>query len=287
VQDMQNIIGPPSMADAVLSQGPPQQPNQLRETEGNALHKTDHHPRVGQHRRGQQARFVEHHAVQMQFALVRRLRRHQRAGGRRRWPVTLGRSSRPLAGSRTAGVEPPLLQFSRGRSVVVGAALAGTTPPMVPAAAKRTTQIDPAGIAGMSEKPNPTMHTMSHARLQPRVRLQNGVQRRLVAEDQRPGRFVLVPIRPERERLLDRDDKKARFSVTMEIVFSTTSSYPIDAKASTGGARFFLRDDPPFPAKPPLAFPPRRSTIQPSPPWKCLLERRNHRFFFPSSGQFS
>jgi hypothetical protein len=82
------------------------------------------------------------------------------------------------------------------------------------------------------------VRAMSHARLQLRMRLQNGIQRRLVAEHQRSGRIVLVPIRPERESLLDGDDKKARFSVTIAIL-CTTSSYLIDAQASRGGARFF------------------------------------------------
>jgi hypothetical protein len=96
-------------------------------------------------------------------------------------------------------------------------------PAVAPAAAKRAMQIDPAGIAGMREKPNPAVCAMSRARLQLWMRLQNGVQGRLVAEDQRPGRFVLVPIRPERESFLDGDDKKARFSLIMSILHTTSS----------------------------------------------------------------
>jgi hypothetical protein len=238
---MQNVIRPPPTGDAVLSQGPPQQADQLAERQGDARDKTDRHPQVGQRRRSQQAWFVEHHAIQSQLGLGARLRQARRRG----WSGTLGRDGRRLGtwlwrpvGGRPACIQPPLLPFPRGRSVIGGAALAGTPPPVAAAAAKRATQVDPAGIAGMREKPNPAVRAISHARLQLRVRLQNGVQRRLVAEHQRPGRFRLVPIRPERESLLDSDDKKARFSVIMSILH-TASSYPIDAPASRGRARFF------------------------------------------------
>ncbi len=258
---------------------------------------TDRHPQVGQRRRSQQTRLVEQHAFQTQLSLVERRRRFRRRG----WPGVLGRDGRRLGtwrravGSHPAGIQPPLLPFPRGRLVIGGAALPGTPPAMDAAAAKRATQIDPAGIAGMREKPNPAVRTISHARLQLRMRLQNGVQRRLVAEHQRSGRIVLVPIRPERERLLDRDDKKARFSVTMAIL-CTTSSYLIDAQASRGGARFFScakikRVLPGRPKRPPasrLRQSTRRSATQLLDPRKGLLERRKAP---PSSfqvvGQFS
>jgi hypothetical protein len=160
--------------------------------------------------------------------------------------------------------------------------LAGTPLAVDAAAAKRATQIDPAGIAGMREKPNPAVRTISGASLQFRVRLQNRVQRRLIAEHQRAGRFVLMPIWPERESLLDGDDKKARFSVIMSILH-TTSSYPIDAQASRGRARFFRAPRSSVfcqaagnarwhPAFVNLA---RRPAMQPPPNPKGLLERKN------------
>lgn len=215
---MQNVVGPPPTGDAVLSQSPPQQTDQLREAEGNALHQADHHPRVGQHRRGQQARLVEQHAVQAQLSLGEPL---QRCAWLRRNGELLG-TRRRLFAARPAGIQPPLLPFPRRRSVISRAALAGTPPAVASPAAKRATQIEPASIAGMREKPNPAVRAMSRARLQLRMRLQNGVQGRLVAEDQRPGRFVLVPIRPERERFLDGDDKKTRFSVIISSLHTTS-----------------------------------------------------------------
>jgi len=52
--------------------------------------------------------------------------------------------------------------------------------------------------------------------------------------------MILVPIRPKREKLLDADDKKARFSVKIWIVLHTPSSYLLDAKASRGRTRIFF-----------------------------------------------
>lgn len=236
---MQNVIRPPPTGDAVLSQSPPQQPDQLREAEGNALHQADHHPRVGQYWRGQQARLVKQHAPQAQMSLGEPLRR---CGPLRGNGQLLGTWRRPF-GSRPAGIQPPLLPFPRNRSVISRTALVGTPSAVASPATKRATQIESAGIAGMREKPNPAVRAMSRARLQLGMRLENGVQGRLVAEDQRPGRFVLVPIRPERESSLDRDDKKARFSVIMSILH-TPRSYPIDAQASRGRARFFSAPSP-------------------------------------------
>jgi hypothetical protein len=60
---MQNVIRPPPTGDAVLSQGSPQQADQLAKTQRDARDETDRHPQVGQHRRRQQARFVEHDAI--------------------------------------------------------------------------------------------------------------------------------------------------------------------------------------------------------------------------------
>ena len=50
-----------------------------------------------------------------------------------------------------------------------------------------------------------------------------------------------MPIRAKREKLLDGYGKKARLSVTMLSVVFTSSSYLLDANASRGRARFFVR----------------------------------------------
>ena len=143
--------------------------------------------------------------------------------------------SSAVRGLDTAGIQPPLLQLPGWRAVIGHAALVGAALAVVPAAAKRAPQVPPAGIAGIREKPNPTVRAADHAGPHLGVRLQHGIQHRLVVADQRLRLMILVPVWPKRENLLDRDDKKARFSVTIENDFCTTSSYPIDAKASSGG----------------------------------------------------
>jgi hypothetical protein len=237
---MQNVVHPPPSGDAVLSQCLPQQVGELRQTERHAVHEARHHPRIGQHRRSQQARLVEDHAVQGKLELG--------VGIGRRWLLECSsRRWRPVCRVRfaagrhaAAGVEPLLLQLPGSRAVVSGTTMVGAALAMAPAAAERAPQVPPAGIAGMREKPNPTVCATGHAGPQLRMRFQHRVQHRLVVADQRLGLMILVPIRPKRENFLDGNDKKARFSATIPSVLCTTSSYPIDAQASRGGARFFL-----------------------------------------------
>jgi hypothetical protein len=108
-------------------------------------------------------------------------------------------------------------------------------------AAKWAAQIHSAGTARMSEKPNPAVNTVGDTLPQLRIGLQYRVQRGLILADKRLSAIVLVPIFAKREELLDRDDKKARLSVTMRSVSFTPSSYLIDAKAPRGRARFFVQ----------------------------------------------
>jgi hypothetical protein len=95
----------------------------------------------------------------------------------------------------------------------------------------------------MREKPNPAVLAVSHAPLQIGVGFQNRVQRDLILPDKWSGAIELVPIRTKREKLLDGDGKKARLSVMIWIVLCTPSSYLIEANASRGRARFFLRHE--------------------------------------------
>jgi hypothetical protein len=110
---------------------------------------------------------------------------------------------------------------------------------MLPAA-ERATQIPPTGVPGMREEANPAVLAGNGAAEKLRMSLQNRVQRRLILPDRRLGAVVLVPIRANREKLLDGYCKKTKLSVMMLNVV-TPSSYPFDAKASRGRARFFVR----------------------------------------------
>ena len=140
-----------------------------------------------------------------------------------------------------AGIETFLFQLPGCRLIVRGTTLTGTLPAMVLPAAEGTAQVQATCAAGMGEKPNPAVNAVRDATPQFRMRLQNRVQPGLILPDKRLGAIVLVPIGAKREKLLDGDGKKARLSVTMRSVFDTPSSYLIDANASRGRARFFMR----------------------------------------------
>jgi len=138
-------------------------------------------------------------------------------------------------------IETLLLAFSGGRSIVRGTPLTGLLPAMVPSTAEWTTQIPPTDVPRMREKANPAVRAVSNAAEKLGVGLQNRVQRRLILPDKRLGAVILVPIRAKREKLLDGYSKKAKLSVTMLIVLFTPSSYLLDANASRGRTRFFVR----------------------------------------------
>jgi hypothetical protein len=129
-------------------------------------------------------------------------------------------------------IELFLLPFPRRRAIVGHAALLGTFPAMLPSAAKRTTQVPPAYVPGIRQKTQPAGHAANHATLQLGMALQHKVQGQQILPDQRPGTVVLVPISSRSEELPDRNDKKARFWVTLEKMFFTPSSYLTEANAS-------------------------------------------------------
>ena len=112
---------------------------------------------------------------------------------------------------------------------------------MVLPTAERTTQVQTTGVAGVREKANPAVRTVGDAAVKLGMELQHRVQRGLILPDERLGTIVLMPIRVNREKLLDGYGKKARLSFIIWIVLCTPSSYFIDAKASRGRPRFFLR----------------------------------------------
>jgi hypothetical protein len=103
---------------------------------------------------------------------------------------------------------------------------------MLRSAAKRTTQVRPACISGIRQKTQPAVHAANHATPQLGMALQHGIQGQQILPDQRPGAVVLMPVWSESEELPDRNDKKARFWVTLEKMFFTPSSYLTEANAS-------------------------------------------------------
>ena len=91
----------------------------------------------------------------------------------------------------------------------------------------------------MSEKANPAVKAPHGAVLQVGTVPQDRIEGELILTNKRISTFVLVPISRKREYLLESYDIKAKFSVMMWILSFMTSSYLLDAKASTGRARFF------------------------------------------------
>lgn len=92
----------------------------------------------------------------------------------------------------------------------------------------------------MRQKPNPALNAAHRALAQFRMRLQDGVQSRLILPNKRNSAIIPMPIRAKREKLLDPDDKKTKLSVRIWNLLGTPSSYLIDAKPSRGRARFFV-----------------------------------------------
>ena len=76
-----------------------------------------------------------------------------------------------------------------------GTPFAGTLPAMMSLAAERTTQIRPAGVAGVREKPNAAVPAVRHAAEQFGIGLHHRVQRGLILTDQRIRAMILMPIR--------------------------------------------------------------------------------------------
>ena len=134
--------------------------------------------------------------------------------------------------TRATRIERFLLLFPRRRAIVGHAALFGTLPPMARSAPKRTTQVLPAGVPRVRQKPQAAVHAANDATLQFRMALQHGLQGQQILPDQRPGAVVLVPIFSESAELSDGDNKKARLWVTLEKMFFTPSSYLTEANAS-------------------------------------------------------
>ena len=245
MQKTQNIIHSPSLSYAVLSHSLAEQRDDFAAVEFDAFDQAHDHPHVGQHRRCRQARLVQRHPFwpplvgHRRYLAAGRVGRRSRGSGirlrllrgRRRWPAL------------AAGIEKFLLAFSLGRLIVRGAPLLGTLLAMVPPAAERTTQLPPTCVAGMSEEANPAVHAVSDAPL----KFGMGLQRPSPAPSDIAGQAAWRD-RPDANPRETRKTSRRRRQKSQPLgyncyVLCTPSSYLIDAKASRGRARFFVRHD--------------------------------------------
>jgi hypothetical protein len=158
---------------------------------------------------------------------------------------------------------------------------------------KGTTQVPPAHVLRCGEKPYPAVGAGNEATLNFRMSRYGRVQRCEILPDNRFGAIVLVPIGPQGEKLPDGDGKKAKLSVIIWSVLYTPSSYLLDAKASSGRARFFLRCRRVSLSRVPTRdltrnASPNRSFRSLGVPWrKGLLERRKASSPFQVVAQFT
>jgi di/tricarboxylate transporter len=99
-----------------------------------------------------------------------------------------------MATPAAPGIEKFFLLFPRWRFAVVGTPLVATLSSMVLSTTERTPQIRAARVAGMSQKPNPTVNAVHRTVMQFGIVFQNRIQRGLVLTHNRFGTIVLVPV---------------------------------------------------------------------------------------------
>ena len=125
------------------------------------------------------------------------------------------------------------------RSIVLLASLVGLLTTVVLAATERAAEIPPIRIPRMGQKANSTVAAVDGTACQTGMIAQNGIERELILTNKRTDAVVLMPIRAKREEFPGGYDKNAKFSVKMLIRFCMSSSYSLDANASSGRAGIF------------------------------------------------
>ena len=172
--------------------------------------------------------------------------RKRRVCGLTRRSLRVGRclawrfASRRRRTAVTPGIQGVLFLFPGFRLAVRLDSFVRLLRAMTFCAAKGTPQIFPASVLRSRQESNATVKAVFDATLQCGVRLQEGVQRRLILPNKRTDLFAFVPICPIREELPDRNQKKDRFSVTILILCFTPSSYFFDADAPSRRTRTFF-----------------------------------------------
>jgi hypothetical protein len=163
-------------------------------------------------------------------------------------------------------------------------------------AAKGTPQIFPAGVLRSRQESNAAVKAVFDATLQLAIRLQEGVQRRLILPNKRIDLFAFMPICPIREKLPDRNQKETGSPLQFQYVSShprpTSSTLMRRVKgrgflcANRNTAKGITPNDLPYipyqitSSLPTVPY--YRITIETT--WK--KEENDCPFFFPSSGSF-
>jgi len=111
---------------------------------------------------------------------------------------------------------------------------------MVLTATELAAKVSPIRIPRMRQEANSTVAAGHRAACQTGVIAQDGIQRDLILTNKRTNAIVLMPIRAKRKEFPGGYDKNAKFSVRMLILLCMSSSYSLDAKASSRRAGIFL-----------------------------------------------
>jgi hypothetical protein len=122
---------------------------------------------------------------------------------------------------------------------VLLATLVGLLATLVPTATEFAEKILPIRIPRMRQEANSTVAAQDRTACQTGMIAQDGIQRKLILTNKRTDAVVLMPVLAKREKFPDGYDKNAKFSVRMLIRFCMSSSYSLDANASSGRARIF------------------------------------------------
>ena len=239
MEKTQNVFPPRATRHAALSQYLPKPPHDFNVAQPDAVNHPYQRADVGQHGRVDDRRFIEHYPLEVQLDSQRqfgwkglrcvfRKRRVCGVGGlTRRW-LRLGRhrarrfASRRRRTAVTPGIQGVLFLFPAFRPAVCLDSFVRLLRAMTFCAAKGTPQIFPASVLRSRQKSKATVKALFDATLQPVIRLQEGVQRRLILTNKPIDLFDFVPICPIREKLLDRDQKKTR----SRLQFQSDCSHP-------------------------------------------------------------
>ena len=225
MEKTQNVFPPRATCYAALSQYFPQPPRDFHVAQPDAVNHPYQRADVGQHGRVDDRRFIEDYVIKVQLdghrqfgwewlRCVFRKRRVCRACGlTRRWLHVRRRLARRLKNRQrrtavTPGIQGVLCLFPAFRPAVRLDPFVRLLRTMTSCTAKGTPQIFPASVLRSRQESNATVKAVFDATLQLVIRLQEGVQRRLILPNKPIDLFAFVPISPIREKLPDRDQKK-------------------------------------------------------------------------------
>ena len=110
---------------------------------------------------------------------------------------------------------------------------------MLPAA-ERAVQIPTSPVPGIGQKEYPAMFASRQAPSKVWLNPYSRPQQEVILQYKLPNRLIVIPALAKFKTLPDFYCKFARFWLIILIVFCISSSYPIEANASIGGAGIFF-----------------------------------------------